>query len=103
METDTTTDSMLSEEAQRRAIETLPPHSLGGLMRYLDHGIPPGDFLTAVICNDLFGACGRADESNKHALFNWCSWFYNYAPARSFGSKEIMAEWIATRRTERKT
>lgn len=32
----------------------------GGMLRYVDHGIPPGGFLTAVICNDLLEATGRA-------------------------------------------
>ena len=32
--------------------------------RYIEHGIPPGHFLTAVIEKDLCGASERADDEN---------------------------------------
>ena len=35
-------------------------HMMGAIQRYIDHGIPPGHFLTAVIENNLCEACGRA-------------------------------------------
>ena len=34
---------------------------IGGLERWIDHHIEPGDFLCAVLENDLKEACGRAD------------------------------------------
>ena len=33
--------------------QTIPEHMRGGIERYVNHGIPPGSFLTAIICNDL--------------------------------------------------
>ena len=41
-------------------------HMMEGIMRYIDHGINPGDFLTAVICNDLKGACGWMEEKKTN-------------------------------------
>jgi large subunit ribosomal protein L9 len=35
---------------------------IGGLRRYIENGIGPGDFLWAVLTNDLRGAIERADE-----------------------------------------
>lgn len=73
-------------------------HLEDGVKRYIERGIPPGDFLTAVICNDLFGAMGRADLNSRAALFDICFWFYNYAPSGCFGSSTAMDRWIEERR-----
>lgn len=40
----------------------VPAHTRGGIVRYIDEGIPPGSFLTAIICNDLV-ACRREKPS----------------------------------------
>lgn len=72
-----------------------------GVRNYLEQGIPGGSFLQAVIEGDLFGACGNADDTNRHHLFEWCFWFYNYAPRGSFGSPENAAHWMEHRRNAR--
>lgn len=72
----------------------LPGHMQAGARRYVERGIPPGHFMTAVICNDLFEAVGRADDTNKHALADWARFFYNEAPRGCFGSPEHFQEWI---------
>ena len=72
----------------------LPDHMQDGTRLYIEHGIPPGSFLTAVICNDLFTAMGKADDINRHRLFDWCSFFYNETPAQCFGSPEKMERWM---------
>lgn len=65
--------------------------------QYLEHGIGPGSFLTAVLANDLMEAAGRADHNNQAALFEWAAWLYNYAPRGSFGSYEAVSAWIDSR------
>jgi len=72
----------------------LPEHMFGGVDRYLNHGIQPGDFLSAVISNDLKGACGSADFINRSLLFQWVSFFYNHTPSNCWGSTQRMYEWI---------
>ena len=72
----------------------IPLHMMGAIERYVNQGIPPGDFLTAVICNDLFGAVGRADEENMANLPAYVSYFYNEVPNGCCGSKERMAAWV---------
>ena len=72
----------------------IPDYMCDGLLNYVERGIPPGDFLTAVICNDLFEAIGRADETNTNNLPAYIGWFYNEAPSRCWGSKKLFEEWI---------
>jgi hypothetical protein len=69
-----------------------------GMQRYIEQGIRPGDFMTAVLSNDLFGAFGWADDINRRKLFDICAWLYNHAPAGSYGSPKHMQDWIDQRR-----
>jgi hypothetical protein len=62
--------------------------------RYVKEGIPTGDFLYAVLSNDLMEAFGRADEDNRRDLFEICQYIYNETPAICHGSKERINEWI---------
>jgi len=73
----------------------IPERMRGGIMRYIDHGIEPGHFLTAVICNDLYEAAGRADGENRRLLFEYTYFFYNYAPSGCYGSKEKFLKWVS--------
>ena len=75
--------------------ERLPPGLRGGMQRYIKQGIPPGHFLTAVLTNDLRGACERADDVTRHLLWEIVNWLYNYAPAPSWGSPEKVSAWLA--------
>lgn len=61
---------------------------------YIENGIEPGSFLTAVLENDLMEAFGRADDINRERLFDYCSFLYNEAPPACFGSKEKVKLWI---------
>lgn len=75
----------------------IPDRMMGGLRRYIDEGIEPGDFLSAVICNDLKEACGRADDENLHNLPAFVSYLYNQAPSQCWGSEERFRDWMRTR------
>ncbi len=69
--------------------------------RYIKHGIIPGDFLQAVIANDLFLAVGRADKENERLIPAYVVYFYNKAPDDCHGSKEIMIAYSAKKQKER--
>ena len=73
----------------------IPERMMGGILRYIEHRIEPGDFLAAVIRNDLKDACGRADDENLQNLPAFVAYFYNEAPSPCWGSPENMAEWLA--------
>lgn len=66
----------------------------GALERYLNHGIMPGSFMTAVLENDLTMACGRADTDNKRNLHNIVGYIYNHLPSNSWGSKEKVQDFL---------
>jgi hypothetical protein len=88
----------LSEEAtDALAILNIPLHMHGGIIRYCEDKIPPGSFLTAVINNDLREACARADDINRHALFKYIQWFYNYAPSESWGFEGAVEKWCGSK------
>ena len=76
------------------------PDMLESLNAYIDHGRPVGDFLTAVLSNDLKEACGRADEDNLAALPAFVGYLYNEAPIMCWGSHERMKAWLKSKREE---
>lgn len=73
----------------------LPEHIRDGARLYIERGVQPGGFLTAVICNDLKGSFACADEINRHKLFEIVRFFYNEAPGGCWGSLETMRKWMA--------
>ncbi len=68
--------------------------TLEALQRYRILGIKPGDFLTAVLNNDLIGAVGYADEENLAALPEIVRWVYNELPAGAWRTKANIDRWI---------
>ena len=58
--------------------EIIPSTTQASITRYVEHGIKPGGFLTAVLSNDLRNATGRADEQNLAALPAIVRWFANH-------------------------
>lgn len=71
-----------------------------GIKLYLERGIQPGDFLTAIICNDLKTAVMQADHNNILNLPAYVAYFYWEVPAVAWGSKKIMQQWMKERREE---
>ncbi len=72
----------------------IPEHMIAEMQRYMERGVRPGDFLVAVLSNDLMGAAYYADSINRPRLHDYCMWLYNYAPSGSFGSPEAVEKWI---------
>lgn len=75
----------------------IPEHMVEGLDLYINHGIEPGSFLMAVLCNDLMESCARADHVNIHALPAFCGYLYNHAPPQCYGSRQKVQAWITTK------
>jgi hypothetical protein len=59
----------------------------------IDH-VRPGQFLMAVICNDLRGAVNYADDENLPLIKLYVQWFYNRAPSQCSGSPSRLVEWV---------
>jgi len=73
--------------------DSLPEHIQGGMERYIEQGIAPGDFLQAVIKNQLVDSFALADETNIRSMFDIASFMYNQAPLACRGSLEAMKAW----------
>lgn len=72
----------------------IPDYMQEGIDRWVNHGILPGDFLTAVLTNNLFEAVARADEENLHNLPAYVGYFYNEVPGSCWGSIEKVKSWM---------
>lgn len=78
----------------RRDCPPIPPAVYASLRRYVDEKIATGDFLRAVIENDMAEAIGRADPQSLAALPNIVLFLYNEAPAPCWGSKLRRLQWL---------
>lgn len=71
------------------------------LRAYVEYGRPVGDFLTAVLENNLSEACGRADDENIDNLPAYAAYLYNEVPSQCHGSREKVGDWIAKHQRKR--
>ena len=72
----------------------IPDHMIGGLRRYIENGIKPGSFLSAVLSNNLRDAVEYADDTNYRRIPDYIQFLYNYAPAGSWGSVKNFYSWM---------
>lgn len=82
-------------------VSKIRPEILAAMNRWGQHGYKPGDFLTAVMKNDLMDAMGRADIGNRHALFDICTYVYNELPGSCHGNEEKFETWAEQHRVRR--
>ena len=80
----------------------IPARMMGGIERYINKGIMPGDFLSSVIENNLSNAVDHADGENLANLPAYIGYFYNNAPADCWGSVKRVKEWSAAGGSEGK-
>jgi molybdopterin-guanine dinucleotide biosynthesis protein A len=80
------------------AYERLP--SIDGLKRYIEHRIPTGDFLRAVLENDLQRATAHADNRNLPLIGLYCKYLYNEAPSACWGSPKKVKAWLERKEHE---
>lgn len=71
----------------------IPEYMIGGLRRYIEHGVPPGSFLTALLSNDLRGTFECADDENRKCVENYVRFLYNYGPSECWGSRARFDAW----------
>lgn len=83
-----------SENWFRNSHEQIPERMRGGMIRYATKGIKPGDFLTAVIDNDLWEAVKNADAENVLLIGLYATWFRWVAPEECHGSRAKRIVWV---------
>lgn len=66
---------------------------LESLKLWIEHAVPTGSFLLAVLENDLKEAMGRGDEGAIDNLPHIVAWLYDDAPSRCWGSPTRVRNW----------
>ena len=79
-----------------KGYDNIPTQTRMALCGYVEEGILPGGFLTAVLCNDLFGAVTHADTENAAALTTIVKFIYNRVPSDCWGSATVMRKYSST-------
>lgn len=74
------------------------PDIIESLNLYVNHRIPTGDFLLAVLSNDLREAVGRADSENIQVIPEIVAYIYNRLPADCWGSRDKVRSWLKARK-----
>lgn len=77
-----------------REYAAIPAHMQEAILTYVERGRLSGDFLRAVVENNLSGAVGHADEQNLRLLPVYVRWFYNRAPWRCHGNPANVRKWM---------
>jgi hypothetical protein len=77
---------------------TIPYYMVDGLVNYIAHKVPAGDFLMAVFRNDLKGALDRADDTNIMMLPIYGFVLHNFAPMNCYGSTDKVNAWLDSRK-----
>jgi hypothetical protein len=72
----------------------LPDHMQESARKYLEVGCHTGDFLHAVLSNNLVNAYRRADPDNHAAMHQWAQWLVNEVPISCWGSEEKIERHI---------
>lgn len=85
----------MRNEPFRRALadSVVPTHLQQRLRRWVEEGIRPGGFLSAVLANDLMAAASRGDELSLVGLPVLCRFLREHAPEGSFGSPRVVENW----------
>lgn len=86
-----------SPPAWQAHADILPSYMREPIIAYIENGRPVGDFLTALLSNDLMKAFERADENNMRAMRSWVIYLYNHAPAGCYGSPARHKAWLEHR------
>lgn len=76
------------------------PHLRRGLVLYVEQGVMPGQFLSAVLCNDLTKAVASADAVCRARLVDVVEWVWRNLPGNCWGSHNKVLEWSSAREAE---
>lgn len=69
-------------------------HIKEALDNYFFYRLNPGSFTMACLCNDLVGAASRAHPTNLSSIGHIGKWLLHNAPYGSWGSQELVEEWL---------
>jgi len=72
----------------------IEPRFKESIERYVNHKIPTGSFLEAVLCNNLKESIGRADFLSLDNLPHIVAYLYNDVPMECWGSPDKVNKWL---------
>lgn len=78
----------------------VPNEIRAGLKQYAERRVRCGDFLHAVLENDLKGAIGKADPTNIQILPAIVTYVFDSIPAVAWGSSARVKDWLSGRYEE---
>lgn len=82
--------------AMDRRSTFVPQHLRGGLSRYVEQGIRPGDGLLSILEDrPLSQVLARVDAETAAALLEIYRFLYNNVGSPAWGSPERVKDWIA--------
>ena len=82
------------DKPNHEGYEKVPPYILGSLDAYLEDRRPVGQFLEAVLSNDLYEAVNRADIPCLRTLNLIVMYVTNKFTSDCYGSPKRYKEWI---------
>lgn len=89
------TDQWITDDLEKGLRQiAIPSHMHAAIRCHVIDRQPVGDFLTAVLSNDLKEAVKRADHLNLTALVPWVDLLYNYCPSNCWGSPAKVKAWL---------
>ena len=74
--------------------DRIPEHMRDSMRGYIEHGKDIGDFLYALLCDDIPGAFSKADDTNRDAMYEYVCFLHDEAPSTAWGSPEAVSDWI---------
>ena len=74
--------------------KTIPRRTLTALYEYIRLRKSPGEFLLAVLRNDLVGAVSYADKQSAKALVPLVIFVYSRVPIICYGNREKVQAWL---------
>ena len=78
-----------------KATPTPSEHMEDSMYLWVNKGILPGSFGTALLLNSLSGAVMAADARNRIRIPEWVEWCYWNLPSSCWGSEEKVLAWEA--------
>ena len=75
-----------------------PVHILASINRYVEHGLRPGSFVTAVLSNDLAAAFQTADDESYRGLRDILRYIHQEISSTCWGSREKVEAWLKKER-----
>jgi hypothetical protein len=67
------------------------------LTAWVQDGVWPGDFLVAVLSNDLLATVAFEDQFDSKYMKALCVFIYNHMPVDSWGSPKKLRDWAVQR------